>query len=245
MIVLSPVLKSYIFLLDSGKSMDEICEVDLGNGPMTRDEAAMVFNQLFGAGDGDFEDDSEPLGFTASDPRASEIVEGFFIKDHFSHQCQQVQKQVEFLFTGRRPQVGQHVQVQVALPGGDWGRLSGQVTRIGPPPEDEVFMQGFWGQHSLEDCNDPECVLNALEEKTPENLRSVIECQMGALHGQIVVCNVSLNFDFHHKTELVAFFEGAEKQWDLELICDDEKESVWVGKSIAESVGGIIMDTRN
>ena len=93
-------------------------------------------------------------------------------------------------------------------------------------------MQGYMGQHSLVDCTDPECLLNLLEDKSPENLRSLIECKMGALHGQTIVCSVSLNFDFHHKKELVAFFEGAEKMWNLELICDDEKESIWVGKSI-------------
>ena len=229
MMVIKTLLGCYIDLLESGKSMDEICELDFGMGPISLEQAKSFMQQVISSSAGS-EAQGEPLDFTVSDPRALVIVQKMFVKDDFAKKCEPVQKHA-FLYTGKEPKVGQRVQIQLDLPNGRWGRLSGEVTSVAPPPSDEEMLTGYWGEHSKEECNHPECFLADKADREPTRLRAKMVAEFGAVHGQRVVCRVALNFDFHHHTELVAFCEGADKQWNIELQCDDNLQCVWAGRS--------------
>lgn len=59
-------------------------------------------------------------------------IESGFIKDEISKMCEPVQGR-SFLYTGKKPLVGQRTETQVRA-GGVSCRLSGVVTAVGPLP---------------------------------------------------------------------------------------------------------------
>lgn len=66
--------------------------------------------------------------------------EDAFIRDEMAKDKEPFQRPYEFLFTGRKPKVGQRTETQLNVAGGQWCVLSGIVTEVGELPTFDMWI---------------------------------------------------------------------------------------------------------
>ena len=135
-----------------------------------------------------------------------------FNKEEMVAACEPVQG-VPFLRQGRRPAVGQrlYVQLRYAHDGSHpeefrgWARMTGEVTRVYPPPP-----AGVYGTYPGEDPDLPEEQLRALRASLPPLPESIaLTCACGCLHTRAAML------------ERKAAVHGQRLRARLRLTCDD------------------------
>lgn len=153
----------------------------------------------------------------------------FYVDNHISRQFEIVEKRDHFhSCNGKRPLVGQKLQLSFTVPNTCSGRLAGEITETGPmPTERQLERSGSFLYGNRCSCSHPNCLI------TSTGKRIDILYMHGALHGQEVKGVVSLAPEYHGgKKECVHFFRGADTRYEVVLRCNDNmlgffKSDIW------------------
>mmetsp|Transcript_11520 Transcript_11520/g.16519 ORF Transcript_11520/g.16519 Transcript_11520/m.16519 type:complete len:287 (+) Transcript_11520:128-988(+) len=192
-------------------------------------------------------------GTPIADEVKSQIYQAF-VNDQFSTDCEGNQKR-PFIRTGVPPAIGQRIELTIFLQDHIRRlpfRLSGEVISVGPPVE-------WYPSSSMEDAGPGKgsmCCADAVRfHETGEQVKNVVPSEAwvgawdrmpnhkklyymdyfekchGALHGQTVVCEARLNFDYDMRrstedgpwADLIPF--DARDVWRFAVTFDDRYES--------------------
>ena len=167
-----------------------------------------------------------------------------FVKDHFAKDCEPFQRPYQFLWTGRQARVGQRTETQVNA-GGQWCRLSGVITEVGPLPT----MEEYKPSECDGSCGDPDC-WDRFSEMCDCDKQAYREKQLqelGALNGQTMTSFAYLNFDFYHILEdspgALPFEVG--RVYKVTHVVDDNKPCAWCVTKIENVTDSIIHIARH
>jgi hypothetical protein len=177
-----------------------------------------------------------------------EFADGF-VKDDFAKKCNAIQV-MDFLYTEKRPKLGQRLEIQVSFSNNRWCRLSGIVTEIGNlPTYDEWIVATSTvpvppcrrGEIPADarirfprDCPYPNCSTCILRQGETEMTLGTLmnRCfkHMGTLQNQTLAGFAYLNFDFHDNQVGLPISKG--NIYKVTLHADDSKECMWMLDSI-------------
>jgi hypothetical protein len=153
------------------------------------------------------------------------FVEGF-LKDGFAKLCEPVQGR-SFLYTGKRPTVGQSTETQLTFGNGEWCRLSGVVTAVGRMPT----LKKWKSNTSYQACVKGQCTC---PQVSPEQVMFELFAHDACLAGQTLESYAVLNFDFYHKEGILPIkcdrvylikykvFDGHRYPWVVEQVTEVE-----------------------
>lgn len=154
-----------------------------------------------------------------------------FIKDDWAKLCEPVQR-TPFLWTGRKAEVGQRTETQIAATNGSWCRLSGVVTHVGEMPTLEEWRSG-------NSCQLPPGVKSeTLSLDDQLSLRNEFINHFGTLHGQIVTSYSYLNFDFYHRQEVLPVKKG--RVYKATHRADENMGCFWVVTQVEDVTDDIV-----
>lgn len=152
---------------------------------------------------------------------AISIKDGF-IKDEWSQLVEPAYRAAEgraFLWTGRRPAVGQRTETQVIVADDGWCRLSGVVTDVGDLPSLDAWRDG-------DSCRLPSDVrANALPLDRQLALRDDFVERLGTLHGQTVTSHALLNPDFYDRQDGLPFRRA--RVYRVTHAADENRSFLW------------------
>lgn len=174
---------------------------------------------------------------TMSAAAAIPFQEGY-IKDEWSQLVEPAYRAVEgraFLWTGRRPEVGQRTETQVTTSSSDarragWCRLSGVVTDVGPLPTLDEWRGG--GSRQLP----PEVRTSSLPVEDQLSLRESSIERFGTLHGQTVTSHAFLDCDFYDRQGGLPFKRG--RVYRVTHVADEDRSFVWCATRIEDVTDG-------
>ena len=139
-----------------------------------------------------------------------------FVKDDFAKLCEPFQGG-EFLWTGRKPKVGQRLEIQVTFDNDAWCRVSGVLTELGSYPSVEEWSGNTW-----------------MFANWPNKSKAYEESKehYGSVQGHEISVYGYLNYDFLYVQDNLPLKE--EKVYKLKLKLDDEKGCMWILSSIED-----------
>ena len=149
-----------------------------------------------------------------------------FIKDEWAKLCEPVQ-QTQFLWTGRKAEVGQRTETQISTAEGNWCRLSGVVTHVGDMPTLDEWKRGPNG-----------ATFETVPLEIQSNIRNQFINDFGTLHGQIVISYAYLNFDFNHRQEELPVKKA--RVYRVTHVADETKVCYWIVTKIEDVTDGIV-----
>lgn len=181
-----------------------------------------------------------------------------FINDDFAKLCEPFQPPFKFLWTGRKPRIGQRTETQVTV-NGIWCRLSGIVTNVGDLPSfPEWVNNSMLPPQICLKCNpsiDPEEVLQPDVQVLLEPGCECFKCElmgsdskltlavlkdrclekMGTVQNQTLTSYAYLNFDFFSKQDELPFKKG--RIYKVQYKVDDRRMCFWCVTSIEDVTG--------
>jgi len=157
-----------------------------------------------------------------------------FAKDCFAKMCEPHQPPHQFLWTGRKPKVGQRVEVQVNFE--DWCRVSGVVTHLDDQPtigewkrttkmyNGAGVTRDFMNVDPADGIVDRTDGIGAYYANSKEHY--------GSVHGHEITVYGYLNFDMHYKQSNLPLKDS--KVYKLKMKFNDGMNSMWILESIED-----------
>eukprot|EP00455_Lapot_gusevi_P055095 TRINITY_DN8934_c0_g1_i2.p1 TRINITY_DN8934_c0_g1~~TRINITY_DN8934_c0_g1_i2.p1 ORF type:complete len:217 (+),score=21.55 TRINITY_DN8934_c0_g1_i2:91-651(+) len=173
----------------------------------------------------------QPLNETDHDFKTPEFILGGFNKDYMARQMFPIplanSKPNNYLWTGRAPEVGQDMYVQLEYIESNrkqkWARMVGRVHRVFAAPDEEPSPE-------RPAPPDPSAAISALPPSgmCHHATRSQVIDAYGAVHGQRLYATLIPSADDHNNRQLPRI-QGL---WDAIFVCNDNLENMWCLESI-------------
>lgn len=162
-----------------------------------------------------------------------------YLKDEYAQRVEPIQRPIEgreFLWTGRKAEVGQRTETQVITANGNnnaWCRLSGVVTHVGDMPTLDEWRTG--------NMNLPEGIKSqTLPVEKQLALRNEYIERYGTLHGQTITSYSFLNFDFYDRQDMLPFKSA--RVYRITYRADENMSFFWIVSKIEDVTDDIVSE---